>query len=144
MAMRSLWTATLLLALTVSTCYGVPTYQHFLMTHVDFPRTQFSNNALYCQVMMIQHGINVHGTCKTINTFVHAPPTNLNTLCTNQPNWALHTTQQQFPVTVCNLIRRHPTCTYTSVNGLWANQFNHHVRVGCWGGLPVHLDNTFP
>ncbi|NXC42082.1 ANGI protein, partial [Penelope pileata] len=139
MAMRSpFWTAVLLLALTVSSCSGVPTYQDFLQKHVDFPRTRFQNNALYCRRMMAQRGINVNGTCKTKNTFVHARPTYLNTLCTNQPNWALRTTRQQFPVTVCGLIRRQPTCTYAG------NQFNHRVEVGCWGGLPVHLQNTFP
>ncbi|POI21508.1 hypothetical protein CIB84_014745 [Bambusicola thoracicus] len=132
------WTTILLLALTVSTCYGVPTYQDFLQTHVDFPMTLFPNLALYCNVMMAQRGINVHGRCKTLNTFVNAPPTALNTLCINQTNWSRPITQQQLPVTVCRLIRSRPTCTYTG------NQFNHRVQVGCWGGLPVHLDGTFP
>ncbi|NXJ16899.1 ANGI protein, partial [Odontophorus gujanensis] len=88
-------------------------------------------------VMMVQRGINVRGRCKTTNTFVHTPPGNLNTLCINQPNRALRTTQRQYPVTVCNMIRRNP-CTYAG------NQFNHRVEVGCWGGLPVHLNNSFP
>nr|4PER_B Chain B, Angiogenin [Gallus gallus] len=113
-----------------------PTYQDFLRTHVDFPKTSFPNIAAYCNVMMVRRGINVHGRCKSLNTFVHTDPRNLNTLCINQPNRALRTTQQQLPVTDCKLIRSHPTCSYTG------NQFNHRVRVGCWGGLPVHLDGT--
>ncbi|POI23389.1 hypothetical protein CIB84_012862 [Bambusicola thoracicus] len=140
MAMSSLWwTTILLLALTVSTCYGVPTYQDFLYKHVDnTERNKYTNNAAYCNFMMARPGMHDPRGCKTRNTFVNAPPTALNTLCRNQPNRALRTTQQQLPVTVCDLIRSRPTCTYTG------NQFNHRVQVGCWGGLPVHLDGTFP
>ncbi|POI20903.1 hypothetical protein CIB84_015350 [Bambusicola thoracicus] len=133
--MSSLWWTTILL-LALSTCYGVPTYQDFLHKHVNFPRTPIPSNAAYCNVMMARRGMSVHRRCKPLNTFVHTDPTNLNTLCRNQPNRALRTTQQHFRVTVCKLIRNRPTCTYTG------NQFNHRVRVGCWGGLPVHLDGT--
>ncbi|POI18590.1 hypothetical protein CIB84_017664 [Bambusicola thoracicus] len=131
------WTTILLLALTVSTCYGVPTYQDFLHRHVNFPRTPIPSNAAYCSAMMERRGMSVHRRCKPFNTFVHAPLTALNTLCINQPNQAIRTTQQHFRVTVCKLIRSRPTCTYTG------NQFNHRVRVRCWGGHPVHLDATF-
>lgn len=132
------WTAILLLALTVSMCYGVPTYQDFLYKHVDFPKTSFPSNAAYCNVMMVRRGMTAHGRCKSFNTFVHTDPRNLNTLCINQPDQALRTTRRHFRITDCKLIRSHPTCRYSG------NQFNRRVRVGCWGGLPVHLDGTSP
>uniref|UniRef100_A0A8C2TMB5 Angiogenin-like n=1 Tax=Coturnix japonica TaxID=93934 RepID=A0A8C2TMB5_COTJA len=137
MAVRSLWwTAVLLLALTVSVCRGQQRYLIFLNRHVDFPWNPPLNYSQYCNFMMVNRSINAPGSCRPINTFVHAPAASLIALCANQPNRSLPFSQQQFPVTVCRLIRRIPTCTYRGT------PHNHRVQVGCWGGLPVHLQNT--
>uniref|UniRef100_A0A8C2YC84 Ribonuclease A-domain domain-containing protein n=1 Tax=Coturnix japonica TaxID=93934 RepID=A0A8C2YC84_COTJA len=118
-------------------CRGQPGYHNFLNRHVDFPWNPPLNYNQYCNVMMMQRGMGNPGACKALNTFVHAPATSLNPLCANQPNRGLNTSQQQFPVTVCRLIRRSPTCTYRGT------PHNHRVQVGCWGGLPVHLPHSF-
>uniref|UniRef100_G1NS85 Ribonuclease A-domain domain-containing protein n=1 Tax=Meleagris gallopavo TaxID=9103 RepID=G1NS85_MELGA len=110
----------------------------FLQRHMDFPKTASSDNNDYCNVMMMRRGMSFPGRCTSRNTFVHTEPADLTSVCTNQPDDSLCTTGQHFPVTVCNLIRSHPTCIYSG------NQFNHRVRVKCIGDLPVYLDSTFP
>uniref|UniRef100_A0A803YER9 Ribonuclease A-domain domain-containing protein n=1 Tax=Meleagris gallopavo TaxID=9103 RepID=A0A803YER9_MELGA len=110
----------------------------FLRKHVDFPRTQSPNNNQYCDVMMMRRGMSSSGRCKDLNTFVHTDPQNVVQVCRNQPDRAIRTTRQRFPVTVCKLIRRKPSCRYRGT------QRNHRVQVGCLRGLPVHLNNTFP
>uniref|UniRef100_A0A669QC42 Ribonuclease A-domain domain-containing protein n=1 Tax=Phasianus colchicus TaxID=9054 RepID=A0A669QC42_PHACC len=108
----------------------------YVRKHVDFPRTPSANDNQYCNLMMQRRRMASRGNCKTINTFVHTAPGNLIPVCTNQPDRALRTTGQRFPVTVCKLISSKPNCTYRG------NRYNHRVQVGCLGGRPVHLTHA--
>ncbi|NXL96032.1 RSFR Ribonuclease, partial [Alectura lathami] len=128
------WTAVLLLALIVSTYTQDNRYAKFLWIHMDFPMTPARTN--YCQNMIARRCVNAPGTCKDINTFVHAPAPNLTTICANQPNGSLQNTQQRELVTVCRLIGGPPNCRYAGT------QYNRFVRVRCEDGFPMHLNTT--
>uniref|UniRef100_A0A8C5X4A5 Ribonuclease A-domain domain-containing protein n=1 Tax=Malurus cyaneus samueli TaxID=2593467 RepID=A0A8C5X4A5_9PASS len=81
----------------------------------------------YCNIMMARRGM-------TSMTVARA--------CSRRPDaQGYYTTPNRLSVTICRLSggSTRPPCNYRV-----AQQRQHYVEVACQGGLPVHLQNTFP
>ncbi|XP_061849579.1 ribonuclease CL2-like [Colius striatus] len=140
MAGWALYAALVLAAL--SGALGESRYEKFLRQHVDYPRTPVLAAHRYCENMLARRGVTAPGRpCKPSNTFVHASPEELSGACSAAADAAgLHSTAAALPLTACRLRggdTRQP-CAYR------ARQLQHHVRVACRDGLPVHLAGTRP
>ncbi|XP_069641179.1 ribonuclease CL2-like [Haliaeetus albicilla] len=119
---------------------GETRYEKFLRQHVDHPRTSVLTAHRYCETMLARRRVTAPGRpCKPSNTFVHAPAEELLAACTQTPDAVgLRSTPTPMGLTACRLRGRdtRPPCAYRS----W--QLQHHVRVACLDGLPVHLAGT--
>ncbi|XP_076193745.1 ribonuclease CL2-like [Aptenodytes patagonicus] len=138
MAGWALCTALVLAALAGAV--GESRYEKFLRQHVDHPRTAALMAHRYCETMLARRRVTAPGRpCKPSNTFVHAPAEELVAACTQMPDAAgLHSTPTSMGLTACRLRGgdTRPPCAYR------ARQLQHHVRVACLDGLPVHLAGT--
>ncbi|XP_009897105.1 ribonuclease CL2 [Dryobates pubescens] len=119
---------------------GESRYEKFLRQHVDYPRTPTMAAHRYCETMLARRRVTAPGRpCKPSNTFVHAPAEDLVAACTQTPDAAgFHSTSVPMDLTACRLRGgdTRPPCAYR------ARQVQHHVRVACLNGLPVHLAGT--
>nr|XP_009485850.1 PREDICTED: ribonuclease CL2-like [Pelecanus crispus] len=117
-------------------------YGKFLRQHVDYPPTSTLPPHRYCEIMLVRRQVTVQGQpCKNFNSFVHAPAAQLVAACSQTPDAAgFYSTPNTMNITACRLRTRNswPPCNYR------AQQLQHHVRVACINGLPVHLQNTYP
>ncbi|PKU45895.1 ribonuclease cl2-like [Limosa lapponica baueri] len=116
-------------------------YEKFLRQHVDHPRTSTLAAHRYCETMLARRRVTAPGRpCKPSNTFVHAPAEELVAACSQTPDTAgFHSTPTAMGLTACRLRGgdTRPPCAYR------ARQLQHHVRVSCLNGLPVHLAGTY-
>ncbi|XP_064004712.1 ribonuclease CL2-like [Pogoniulus pusillus] len=119
---------------------GETRYQKFLRQHVDYPKTTSIAAHRYCEIMLMRKGVTVTGQpCKPTNTFVNAPSWRVVAACSQTPDAAgFYTTPTALSLTTCRLRggNTRPPCSYR------AQQLQHHVRVACLNGLPVHLAGT--
>ncbi|XP_054239181.1 ribonuclease CL2-like [Indicator indicator] len=119
---------------------GESRYEKFLRQHVDYPRTPSLAAHRYCETMLARRRVTAPGRpCKPSNTFVHAPAEDLVAACTQTPDaTGFHSTSVPMDLTACRLRGgdTRPPCAYR------ARQVQHHVRVACLNGLPVHLAGT--
>ncbi|XP_010191218.1 PREDICTED: ribonuclease pancreatic [Mesitornis unicolor] len=99
---------------------GESRYEKFLRQHVDHSQTPALAVHRYCETMMARRRVTAPGRpCKPTNTFVHAPAEELVAACAQAPDQAgVHSTPTR------------------------AQQLQHHGRVTCLNGLPVHLAGT--
>ncbi|XP_032915339.1 ribonuclease CL2-like [Catharus ustulatus] len=121
---------------------GETRYEKFLRQHVDNPRTSMLAAHRYCETMLARRRVTAPGRpCKPSNTFVHAPAEDLVAACSQAPDptTGFHSTPRAMSITACRLHGgdTRPSCAYR------ARQVQHHVRVACRGGLPVHLAGTY-
>ncbi|XP_005232605.1 ribonuclease CL2-like [Falco peregrinus] len=135
------WALCMTLVLAVlAEAVGESRYDKFLRQHVDHPQTSVLAAHRYCETMLARRRVTAPGrACKPSNTFVHAPAEELVAACTQTPDEAgFHSTPTAMGLTACRLRGRdtRPPCTYR------ARQLQHHVRVACVNGLPVHLAGT--
>lgn len=135
------WTLCVVLVLaSVAGSVGETRYEKFLRQHVDHPRTLGLTGHRYCQVMLARRQVTASGRpCKPSNTFVHAPAEDLVATCKNPADaMGIHSTSTPMGITACRLRGgdTRPPCNYR------ARQLQHHVRVACLDGLPVHLAGT--
>uniref|UniRef100_A0A8C0GPI6 Ribonuclease A-domain domain-containing protein n=1 Tax=Chelonoidis abingdonii TaxID=106734 RepID=A0A8C0GPI6_CHEAB len=105
-------------------------FQWFMREHVDFPKTSATNDHLYCNVM-----IQNMAACKLTHTFIHAPASQLRTICTSRGRCNLYNecdSNAAYPVTTCWLNRPpHPrSCVYRGIPQI------RRIRVACIWGLP--------
>ncbi|XP_071599017.1 ribonuclease CL2-like isoform X2 [Heliangelus exortis] len=116
-------------------------YEKFLRQHVDNPRTSTLSAHRYCETMLARRQVTAPGRpCKPSNTFVHAPPEELTAACTQTPDaMGFQSTPTAVSLTACRARggSTRPPCAYR------ARQVQHHVRVSCLNGLPVHLAGTY-
>ncbi|XP_054060004.1 ribonuclease CL2-like isoform X1 [Rissa tridactyla] len=130
-----------LLLATLAGAVGETRYDKFLRQHVDYPRTFTLAAHRYCETMLARRRVTAPGRpCKPTNTFVHAPARDLVAACSQMPDAeGFHSTPTAMGLTACRLRggNTRPPCTYQ------ARQLQHHVRVSCVGGLPVHLAGTY-
>ncbi|KAM6076311.1 ribonuclease CL2-like [Chlamydotis macqueenii] len=117
-------------------------YEKFLRQHVDHPRKPTPAAHRYCETMLARRQVTAAGRpCKPSNTFVHEPAEELVAACAQTPDEkGFHSTPKPMSVTACRLRggNTKPPCTYQ------ARELQHHVRVTCLHGLPVHLAGTHP
>ncbi|XP_071412194.1 ribonuclease CL2-like [Pithys albifrons albifrons] len=120
---------------------GESRYEKFLRQHVDYPRTSTLAAHRYCETMLARRRVTAPGRpCKPSNTFVHAPAQDLVAACTQAPDaTGFQSTPTAMGITACRLRGgdTRPPCAYR------ARQVQHHVRVACRDGLPVHLAGTY-
>ncbi|XP_067388334.1 ribonuclease-like [Emydura macquarii macquarii] len=112
-------------------------YRQFLTRHVDFPRTRAPTNQIYCNTLMQRRGL-TRPVCKPTNTFVHAPPAQLQAVCHGggkRLRKNLHNSITHFHLTACQLTSVSPLgrCVYQATLRI------HRIRVACAQGLPVQL-----
>uniref|UniRef100_A0A8C5TM00 Ribonuclease A-domain domain-containing protein n=1 Tax=Malurus cyaneus samueli TaxID=2593467 RepID=A0A8C5TM00_9PASS len=134
------WVLCVTLVLAALTGAQGQTYQAFQQKHVDDPRTELPPRD-YCNRVMAQRGM-TRPICNDTNTFVHAPGMTVARACSRVPDaQGYYTTPNRLNVTICRLKGQstRPPCNYRI-----AQTAQHYVRVGCRGGRPVHLQNTFP
>ncbi|KAL2304982.1 hypothetical protein Nmel_006949, partial [Mimus melanotis] len=117
-------------------------YEKFLRQHVDNPRTSTLAAHRYCETMLARRRVTAPGRpCKPSNTFVHAPTEDLVAACSQAPDptTGFHSTLSAVSLTACRLRGgdTRPPCAYR------ARQVQHHVRMACRDGLPVHLAGTY-
>ncbi|XP_067400690.1 ribonuclease-like [Emydura macquarii macquarii] len=113
-------------------------YQQFLTRHVDFPKTGAPNDLIYCNTLMQRRGL-TRPVCKSSNTFVHAPPAQLQAVCHGAGRWYtrnLFDSNAAFPLTMCEVLPGSlpGLCNYR------ATLFTRRIRVACHQRLPVHFD----
>ncbi|XP_051473815.1 ribonuclease CL2-like [Apus apus] len=117
-------------------------YEKFLRQHVDYPQTPTLAAHRYCETMLARRRVTAPGRpCKPSNTFVHASAEELVAACTQEPDeTGFHSTPTAMTLTACRVRggNTRPPCAYR------AKQVQHHVRVSCLNGLPVHLAGTYP
>ncbi|XP_030348108.1 ribonuclease CL2-like [Strigops habroptila] len=139
MAGWTLWMALVLVALPGAV--GETRYEKFLRQHVDHPQTFTLAAHRYCEIMLARRRVTALGRpCKPSNTFVHAPAEELVAACTQAPDaGGFHSTPTPVSLTACRLRGgdNRPPCSYRAL------QVQHHVRVSCRDGLPVHLAGTY-
>lgn len=120
---------------------GETRYEKFLRQHVDNPRTSTLAAHRYCETMLARRRVTAPGRpCKPSNTFVHAPAAVLVAACSQAPDATrFQSTPRAVSLTACRLRGgdTRPPCAYR------ARQLQHHVRVACQNGLPVHLEGTY-
>ncbi|XP_074838800.1 ribonuclease-like [Carettochelys insculpta] len=114
-------------------------YAQFLRQHVDHPKTPAQNNRIYCNMMMRRRGMT--SPCKRINTFVHAPASQLQTICGpgGRPvGRNLHDSNSRYRLTTCRQVggSSRPPCNYRG------SSTTQRIRVACVRGLPVHYDRA--
>ncbi|XP_054850890.1 ribonuclease pancreatic-like [Eublepharis macularius] len=131
--------AILLAAFLVQSGEGA-TYRDFARQHIDHPKTNAPNPNAYCNRMMQRRGM-TRGRCKAFNTFINAPPRNIQHICRGggnrvNPRQNLYDSRRSFPLVNCRNIGRYPNCRYTGM------QANRRVRVACVRRLPVHLERV--
>ncbi|XP_030042517.1 sialic acid-binding lectin-like [Microcaecilia unicolor] len=112
-------------------------YDEFRKKHID-SRTNKKHNNQYCNTIMEQKINRDTGTCRKVNTFIHAPEKVVVILCRRIPN-AMKTSTKKFSLTICKLQRkRGQRCTYKA-----KNEFRR-IEIKCEDSLPVHFCGDVP
>ncbi|KYO17165.1 ribonuclease pancreatic precursor [Alligator mississippiensis] len=109
--------------------------QKFQRQHVD-PFTRPPYNDVYCNQRMKAQGMTL-GICKTKNTFIHAPSSSINSICTGagtNPHGNYYYSNSNFLITDCTFVSGSPPngCVYR------ARSYNQRICIACTGNLPVH------
>ncbi|XP_067388287.1 ribonuclease-like [Emydura macquarii macquarii] len=111
-------------------------HEKFLRQHVDFPRSSAPDARRYCDLLMARRNLTADA-CKPTNTFVHAPPAQVDAVCGPGGTPATenyHDSNGPFPLTTCRVTggSQRPPCSYRGRTS------TGRIRVACVGGMPVH------
>ncbi|KAG6924138.1 hypothetical protein G0U57_018232, partial [Chelydra serpentina] len=144
MALRGLHLAILLPHILLAGSLGqfgeTDSYKKFMNQHFDYPKTSDTENKTYCNYMMSKRGM-TYDSCKHINTFIHAPESDIKAICHSKgirDTGNIYNSTENFRLTTCqlNTTNSSESCTYMEI------EETSKIRVACDNRqLPVHFEN---
>uniref|UniRef100_A0A8C3S9X4 Ribonuclease A-domain domain-containing protein n=1 Tax=Chelydra serpentina TaxID=8475 RepID=A0A8C3S9X4_CHESE len=133
MALRGLHLAILLPHILLAGSLGqfgeTDSYKKFMNQHFDYPKTSDTENKTYCNYMMSKRGM-TYDSCKHINTFIHAPESDIKAICHSKgirDTGNIYNSTGNFRLTTCqlNTTNSSESCTYMEI------EETSKIRVAC-------------
>ncbi|XP_025051228.1 ribonuclease-like [Alligator sinensis] len=111
-------------------------HEKFRRQHVDFPKTSIPDARRYCNLLMQQRNLTVD-ICKPSNTFIHAEPAQVDSVCTSggtHHDENYYDSNVAFALTACRVVggSQRPPCNYRP------KLSTQRIRVACVNRVPVH------